>query len=193
MEDTKPNCTTSSSSTEKIFKDLHENLKNIWNEMDWTYRLGFISILALCLLLGYGAKLFTYIIGIVFPVYYTIKTIDNNSENTTSLEEENDQRKWLMYWIIYICIEIIETLSGFILHLFPFYHVIKCIFLLWCLSYGRTGIELVYDNLIRRLILNHETYVRESISNASNRLYLLAEDAINLANFNLRSSNTTST
>ena len=48
-----------------------------------------------------------------------------------SLEQNENQEKWLTYWVVYGCFNIVEFFGDILLSWFPFYFFIKTAFLVW--------------------------------------------------------------
>ncbi|CAJ0938476.1 unnamed protein product [Ranitomeya imitator] len=70
---------------------------------------------------------------------------------------KDDDTQWLTYWVVYGVFSIIEFFSDIFLSWFPFYYIIKCAFLLWCMAPSPSnGAELLYKKIIRPFFLKHE-------------------------------------
>ncbi|KAF3683384.1 HVA22-like protein k [Capsicum annuum] len=62
-------------------------------------------------------------VGIVLPVYSTFKAIE--------MGDQNEQRKWLLYWAVYGSFSIVEAFTDKFLYWFPLYYHVKLAFLVW--------------------------------------------------------------
>ncbi|XP_010151506.1 PREDICTED: receptor expression-enhancing protein 5, partial [Eurypyga helias] len=70
---------------------------------------------------------------------------------------KDDDTQWLTYWVVYGVFSIAEFFSDIFLSWFPFYYMIKCGFLLWCMAPSPSnGAEFLYHRIIRPFFLKHE-------------------------------------
>ncbi|NXU88417.1 REEP5 protein, partial [Xiphorhynchus elegans] len=70
---------------------------------------------------------------------------------------KDDDTQWLTYWVVYGVFSIAEFFSDIFLSWFPFYYMMKCGFLLWCMAPSPSnGAEFLYHRIIRPFFLKHE-------------------------------------
>uniref|UniRef100_A0A1L8EHN0 Receptor expression-enhancing protein n=1 Tax=Haematobia irritans TaxID=7368 RepID=A0A1L8EHN0_HAEIR len=121
--------------------------------------LGAAAFCALYLIFGYGAQLLCNIIGVVYPAYVSIHAI----ESSTKL----DDTKWLTYWVTYGMMSIIEYFSVILTSIIPFYWLIKCGFLIWCmLPTEQNGSYVIYNRILRPYFLKHHHDIDNAIDKA---------------------------
>ncbi|KAK5838056.1 hypothetical protein PVK06_006783 [Gossypium arboreum] len=88
-------------------------------------------------------------VGTVLPVYSTFKAIESN--------DQNEQRKWLLYWTVYGSFSVAEAFSDKLLSWFPFYYYAKFAFLVWLQLPSANGAEHLYMSHLRQFLLKHQS------------------------------------
>jgi receptor expression-enhancing protein 5/6 len=110
-----------------------------------------IPVMAVCsllVLIGYLETHITTIVGIVYPVYWSLKALES--------EGKGDDTQWLTYWIVFALFSIIDQFSGFVLRFVPFYFFFKMAFLIWCFMPNTRGATVVYNTVLRKLFKTYE-------------------------------------
>lgn len=105
-------------------------------------------------------KTITKLIGTAYPSFWTIKSIESNSD---------EKRRWLTYWVIFGMFSLVDLFSPIIVKFVPFYFIIKNAFLLY-LIFGQGGCELVYNLLVKRIISQYEEVIDKYAENVNENL-----------------------
>jgi receptor expression-enhancing protein 5/6 len=90
--------------------------------------------------LGYMDVHLTNVIGIVLPLYLTIKSIEK--------PEEGDDRQWITYWGIFLPLCFIDLLIGDYLAYLPLFYFTKLAFLIWMFLPNSKGAKTLHDKVI---------------------------------------------
>lgn len=87
-------------------------------------------------------------VGIVLPVYSTFKAIETN--------DQNEQKRWLLYWAAYGSFSIAEVFTDKLISWFPLYYHMKFAFLVWLQLPTTDGAKQLYLNHLRPFLLRHQ-------------------------------------
>ena len=99
------------------------------------------------LLFGLLAPLTISLIAFTYPAIQSIR----------SLEEKQNQEKWLTYWVVYGVFNIVEFFSDILLSWFPLYFFIKTAFLIWCMAPIKlNGSIIIFKMIILPFFILHK-------------------------------------
>ena len=100
-------------------------------------------MLSLILVLyGYLEMHITNFIGIIFPVYWSIKSIES--------PREGDDSQWFTYWSLFLPNLILDLIFGDILILIPYFYFIKLIFFIWLFLPNTRGALFLHNTILIR-------------------------------------------
>lgn len=103
--------------------ELVEKVRQATNLRRAHIGLGGIVLVILFIFFGFGAAFLTNLIALSFPVWASFKAIESvNAE---------DDKQWLMYWIIFGFVTLLESFVEFIVRYVPFYYSLKGAFFIY--------------------------------------------------------------
>jgi receptor expression-enhancing protein 5/6 len=107
--------------------------------------IGAFSVLALLLFIAGGPSFIIDLVGFVYPVYASFKSIE--SENV------DDDKQWLTYWLVFSLFKIFEGVADALVSFIPFYFIGKVLFLIYCYYPSTKGATVIYTSLIRPYVI----------------------------------------
>ena len=90
----------------------------------------------ICIFFGIGAGLITNLIGVSYPLICSFAAMENKPA---------EQKKWLVYWVVFSVIILFEEYLEFIVYMIPFYYPMKASFLVYAMVPQFSGALVVYD------------------------------------------------
>ena len=108
------------------------------------YILSAIGICTLLIFFGYLEKHLTIFAGIIFPVYWTLRSYEN--------PEEGDDLQWATYWLIFVTLLLPDFIFSSFLFKIPYFYFGKFLFLCWMFLPNTRGALVIHDLLIRRVV-----------------------------------------
>ncbi|EDV26498.1 Receptor expression-enhancing protein 6 [Trichoplax sp. H2] len=139
------------------------------------YQVGGLGgFLAFYMAVGYGAQILCNVLGFAYPAVASIKAIES--------EGSRDDRQWLTYWVVYAVFNILEYFSDLLLSWFPFYFLMKLLFLCWCMApVSWNGSHIIYFKIIRPWFLRHEQEIERDLNMIETEVTGAANAAVNVA------------
>lgn len=99
--------------------------------------VGICFVLLICLFSGFGANIICHLVGSIYPFIETIRCLEGKHN-----EEANTQ--WLIYWVIFSFVSILENFIDLIQYFIPFFYPLKLTFLLYLMMPRFKGATVLY-------------------------------------------------
>ena len=129
-----------------------------------------LSITLTIVIINYFSKVFTLIVGVIYPVHCSIRVMarfdwyDSNYKKHKLNEEEEKKRKlnlkkiqnWLEYWIVFFLFYNLETFFGSFFQKIPMYLFYKVVFLAVLFLPLYKGAHYIYRSFLREAFRAYE-------------------------------------
>ncbi|KAJ3427817.1 receptor expression-enhancing protein [Anaeramoeba flamelloides] len=114
------------------------------------------------------SELLSYSIGLVLPIYYTFKALNNDDVD----DEENirARQKWLRYWMVFGFFLVFQVITNFFFSWFPFYYEIKIILSILIVT---PKINNILYHMISFYLVPFESNIDETIDGKLHDIYEL--------------------
>uniref|UniRef100_A0A0K8TRV3 Receptor expression-enhancing protein n=1 Tax=Tabanus bromius TaxID=304241 RepID=A0A0K8TRV3_TABBR len=175
FEEIKSKLTAALNDDKKPWKKLFDFVEVKTNVPRVYVFLGLAGFFALYLAFGYGAQLLCNAVGVAYPAYISIHAIESSSKL--------DDTRWLTYWVTFGILSVIEHFSGFLCSFIPFYWLLKCIFLIWCmLPVENNGSVIIYRNIVRPYFVKHHEAADKALDDLVGKAKEVVGDVLKKAN-----------
>lgn len=116
----------------------------------------------ICVYFGSFEIFFTNFIGIIFPIYWSMRALD------TDINSKDEEKQWYTYWLIFLSMLPFDMLFGRIFRHIPLFYFAKYIFLCWMFLPNFYGASYIHDSLIKKKFPQLEVVYR--IDNATGKI-----------------------
>ncbi|CAJ0931221.1 unnamed protein product, partial [Mesorhabditis belari] len=130
---------------------------------------GLFVLLGLYLIFGSLAQFVCNLIGFAYPAYASVKAIRTAAKD--------DDTQWLIYWTVFAFFSLIDFFTGALLKWFPFYYVVKTIFLIYLSLPQTQGALYLYNKIIDPAITLFDKCLNARLSGESAGAEGKAKDA----------------
>ena len=134
---------------------------------------GIGSILLLILMLMQGWTILITTITVLYPAVHSIRAIET--------VDDEDDKIWLTYWMIFGLFTTLETFFGFVFYFIPYWDWVKLALFIWLLLPNFNGSKQLYDGVIRNFLDQHKDLIQEWINMTQKVAASAKEDAMEQA------------
>ena len=120
-----------------------------------------LIFLVLFVVFGVGQAIITNLVAVAYPVFMSFHALESS-------DNDLDDKQWLTYWVIFGLFSVVDQFAGFILHLIPFYYVLKLAVLIVLFHPSFHGATYVYDEYIKPYAEDMSKVERSVLEAASN-------------------------
>ena len=113
--------------------------------------LGGVVLLVFILLQGWTIMITT--ITVLYPALHSIRAIES--------EDEDDDKVWLTYWMVFGIINVLETFVGFIFYFIPYWGWLRVLFFVWLLLPQFNGSQVIYKTVLRPLLSQNKEWLEK--------------------------------
>lgn len=114
----------------------------------------------------------TAVTTLVYPLYSSYKAVTDSS--TTLAEMET----WLVYWSVYACWTLLESLLGFTWSWIPFYYELRLAFHIWLVAPQTRGAMWLYVNHLHPFLRDNQGQIDGLIEQAKQQVHGKAQDVL---------------
>ncbi|CAL8068455.1 unnamed protein product [Calicophoron daubneyi] len=130
-----------------------------------------LAVLFLYLIIGHGTDVLVLFVGFLYPAYQSIKAIESH--------EKGDDTQWLVYWVVFVSLQLFEVCTLSLVYYIPLYSFLKCLFLLHCMApFRENGSWIVYNKIIRPAFLKHSSAVDSALDSAAGMAKQVVNDVV---------------
>ena len=128
---------------EKIKKRALKEINLISEKTGYDGKLisGVLTVCCVLAFISLFGEFVTTIVGVTLPAYWSILSLE--------YYDYGDQKQWLTYWAIYGLFTFLDKFANFILRIFPFYFVVKILFLIWCFMPNTMGATFIFQKFVQ--------------------------------------------
>ncbi|VEU39282.1 unnamed protein product [Pseudo-nitzschia multistriata] len=125
------------------FKDLEEKT----GYPKALFFVGMCSLIMFMVIVTGGMKLLSNLIGFLYPAYMSFKALDGGKG------VDGDATQWMMYWITFCSINLMDETFSFLSSTIPMYYFIKIGLVVWLYHPKTTGAQIIYSSGVRPYLM----------------------------------------
>jgi len=115
--------------------------------------VGSVGLLVLMCLQGW--TILVTAITVLYPAVHSIRAIES--------PDEEDDKIWLTYWMVFGIFTVAETFFGFIFYFIPYWDWLRLALFIWLLLPNFNGAKILYDGVICNLLKKNKDLIAKWI------------------------------
>ena len=120
----------------------------------------FLSVVFLVLMLFKGMLVIGITMTVLYPALHSVRAIES--------PDEQDDKRWLSYWMIFGLLNVLETFFGFIFWIIPYWSWLRLGLFVWLLLPNFDGALWIYMNVFKPFLGAHKDLIQHWISKVQN-------------------------
>ena len=109
---------------------------------------------------------------LVYPLYSSYKAVTSSK---TSLP---DMEVWLVYWSVFACWTLLESVFGFLWSWLPFYYEFRLLFNIWLVAPQTRGATYIYTNHLHPFLQSNQQQIDAWIEDAKRNVKAKMDDSL---------------
>ena len=130
---------------------------------------GILSVVFLIIMCIKGWAIVMTCITVLYPAVHSIRAIES--------PEEDDDKVWLTYWMVFGVLTVAETFLGFIFYFIPYWGWIRLVLFIWLLMPQTKGSETVYNAVVKPLLASNKQLIEDWVNKAKEAAEQAAAEA----------------
>jgi len=119
-------------------------------------------------LYGLGIASVCQLVGFAYPAFKSFQAIETKARG--------DDTQWLVYWVVFAFLQIVEVFVDVLLYWIPFYYAFKLAFLLWLMLPQTKGAMFLYDAFLKDFMKKNESRIDAALNDAKKQAANIADD-----------------
>ena len=108
-------------------------------------------------------------ITVLYPAVHSIRAIES--------PEEDDDKVWLTYWLVFGVLNVLETFFGFIFWFIPYWGWLRLVLFVWLLMPQTRGSATVYAVVVKPLLAANKQLIEDWVNKAKEAAEEAAREA----------------
>lgn len=109
--------------------------------------LGAVSTAGLFIYMTGGMKLVSDLVGFLYPAYMSFKALEGGKTI------DGDATQWMMYWIIFCFMSLLESTFPFLTRIVGFFYFTKIGIIIYLYHPKTSGAQVIYTSVVRPYLL----------------------------------------